>query len=529
MSRDITERRNIEQQLLIAQTVIKSCVSAISTAGLDGRLTYVNPAFLELWGYGNPDEILGRSFTSLCKEEEKAQVLIQTLLTRRGVEAAELVGKKKSGAEFIVGLKASLIVDAEGQPTGMTFSLADITERKQAEENERRLQRELNISNRLASIGQMASGVAHEINNPLTSVIGFSQLLMNKDIPDDIRANLQVINSQAQRVAKIVENLLTFARQHESCREYVDINESITKALELRSYEMRTNTTQLMTRLVPDLPQTLANANQIQQVVLNIILNAEKEMTKAHNRGKLSIKTERIGDRIRISFTDDGPGISKENLDRIFDPFFTTREVGDGTGLGLSICHSIIAQHGGRLYAESELGEGATFVIELPIVADTDLTESVEVIEEEPQEQGGVKILVVDDEPTILHFLKILLTEQGYEVETVDSAHVALERLHSERYDLILLDIKLPVMNGIELYRHIEAMDLTLAQRIILITGDIMGASTKDFLDETKVPYIAKPFSIEHLNKEMNRILTKEPVRQQSSKESRMVANILNG
>ena len=392
---------------------------------------------------------------------------------------------------------------------GAGWELIKSSGRKQAEEREKRLQQELILNGRLASIGRMASGMAHEMNNPLTGVIGFAQLLMKKDIPDDVRRDLQMIHSEAQRAAKVVEGLLTFARRRKSVREYIDINEIISGVVELRSYEMRVNNIQVVSQLVPDLPRTVADAAQIQQVFLNIILNAEKEMIGAHGKGRLLIKTEKAGDIIRACFTDDGPGISEENLDKVFDPFFTTREVGNGTGLGLSICHGIVTQHNGRIYARSKPGEGATFVVELPIVSSARKTQNSRAVEEEVWQHNGAKILVVDDEPVVLDFIRCLLTDQGYEVDTADTAGVALERIHGGQYNLILLDIKLPVMNGIELYHHIEALDPALADKVMFITGDVMESTTRDFLNKTKVPYITKPFDIERLEEGIKSLLTK--------------------
>jgi two-component system NtrC family sensor kinase len=271
---------------------------------------------------------------------------------------------------------------------------------------------------------------------------------------------------------------------------------------------MQVNSIQVETELATDLPQTTADPGQLQQVFLNIALNAEQAMTEAHNRGLLRVKTERINDRIRVSFTDNGPGISKANLNKIFHPFFTTREVGKGTGLGLSICHGIVTAHNGRIYARSELGKGATFVIELPIVAEGNQTEKTKAVKEEPQKSSQAKILVVDDETTILDLLKRVLTEWGCEVSTTDRADAALERLTTEKYDLILLDIKMPVMNGIELYRHIKEIDPALTQRVMFITGDVMETTTKDFLNKSKASHTAKPFNLEHLKKDINHGLT---------------------
>ena len=255
----------------------------------------------------------------------------------------------------------SPIFNDRGEVTATVHVVRDITERKKMEE-------QLVVTDRLASIGELASGVAHELNNPLTGIIGFSELLLDEDIPDNVRKDLRVIQMEAQRSAGIVRNLLTFAQKHAPSKEPVDINCTIQKALELRAYELKVNNIQVNTYLASDLPKIMADGFQLEQVFINIIINAEHFMIEAHGRGTLTITTERVRDIIRASFADDGPGIAKKNLGHLFDPFFTTKEVGKGTGLGLSISYGIITEHSGRIYAESELGKGATFVVELPIV-----------------------------------------------------------------------------------------------------------------------------------------------------------------
>jgi nitrogen-specific signal transduction histidine kinase len=381
------------------------------------------------------------------------------------------------------------------------------TERQRMEVEKRELEQKAQILSRLVSVGEMATGIAHEINNPLTSVIGFSELLMDRDLPEDIRADVKTIYEGAQRVASVVKRLLLFTRQHEPDRTYVNVNDIIAMTLNLRIYEMDTNNIKVITQLDPDLPGTMADGGQLQQVFLNIILNAETEMKATHGKGNLFVKTEKIDNTLRISFKDDGPGIAKENLERIFEPFFTTREVGKGTGLGLSICRRIIIEHGGRIYVQSKPGKGATFIVELPIVTKPEQLKLAEPAAEEASMVDGASILVVDDEPTILRFLSRVLTKEGYEVETVDNGDDALERLKSKRYSLILLDIKLPGVSGIDLYKRIQKVAQSLARKVVFITGDVMGIDTKYFLTRTKALCLAKPFDIEELKKNTNRLL----------------------
>jgi signal transduction histidine kinase len=240
---------------------------------------------------------------------------------------------------------------------------------KEAKEKEKQLRQELNHSRRLASIGELAAGVAHEINNPLTGIIGFSESLLRKSTDEKISRDLKNINSEARRMAKVVGNLLTFARQRELKRQHADVNDILQSSLELRAYELKTSNIAVVTKLTPNLPKIMVDFPQIQEVFLNIILNAEQNMTEAHGAGKLKIKTQQIKDCIRVSFTDDGPGIPTEHLDKLFDPFFTTRWEKGGTGLGLSACHSIVTEHGGRIYAKSQPGKGTTLIVKFPLAA----------------------------------------------------------------------------------------------------------------------------------------------------------------
>jgi signal transduction histidine kinase len=231
----------------------------------------------------------------------------------------------------------------------------------------KKAQEQLILADRLSSVGELAAGVAHELNNPLTSVIGFSQLLLGKNLPDNVREDIKIIYSEAQRTATIVNNLLTFARKHTPAKRLTNVNSIIEHVQQMRAYEQKVNNIKVNSNLASDLPDIVADQFQLQQVFLNIIVNAEHFMIKAHQGGILAITTRKVGDNIKISFTDDGPGISREDLLHLFDPFFTTKEVGKGTGLGLSICHGIITEHNGRIYAESEPSKGATFIIELPV------------------------------------------------------------------------------------------------------------------------------------------------------------------
>ena len=326
-----------------------------------GMHTFVSDQWPHITGYSR-EELLNMSMADLIHPKDREMAVERHERRIRGEVLPglyEITIVRKDGTEVPVE-----VVYASTQYKGKAASVGyirDITDRKKMEE-------QLIVTDRLVSIGELASGIAHELNNPLTSVIGFSDLLLGKKyLPDDVKEDLGVVNREAKRTAQVVRNLLTFARKHEAEKKAVDIHGIIKLVLELRAYEQKLKNIKVHTRFASSLPEIIADGFQLQQVFLNIIINAEHFMTEEHGRGTLTITTERAGDIIRASFADDGPGIAKRNLGHLFDPFFTTKEVGKGTGLGLSISYGIITEHGGRIYAESKLGKGATFIVEFPI------------------------------------------------------------------------------------------------------------------------------------------------------------------
>ena len=359
---DITKRKETEEALKRAaeewRRTFDSITDAISIHDRDFRILRVNKAFADLF-QKSPRQVIGKHCYSLHRGEKPISGCPhqQTLATGKPA-AAEFY---ESHVGKYLRESTSPIFNEEGEVVGSVHIIRDITEQKQQNE-------QLMMADRLASIGELAAGTAHELNNPLTSVIGFSQLLMDmgKDIPDDIREDVKLIHNEAQRAASVTKNLLTFARKYAPEKQLTQINNIIEDVLKLRAYEQKANNIEVKKKLAPNLPEIMVDFFQMQQVFLNIIINAEYFMTEAHKKGTLTITTKKQNGSVRISFADDGPGIPEENLSRIFDPFFTTKEAGKGTGLGLSICHGIVTEHGGQIYARSQPGKGATIVIELP-------------------------------------------------------------------------------------------------------------------------------------------------------------------
>jgi PAS domain S-box-containing protein len=517
VGRDISKRVQIEEALRWSEeryrTVLDDMEEAYYEEDIAGNFTYFNDALCRQLGYSR-EELMGMSYKVYTAPEDVPRV-VETFgrIYRTGepLRAFPMDRIRKDGKHIYTETSGFPLRDEKGQIIGFRGVIRDISERKKAEEEKRELEQKAQFASRLASVGELASGVAHEINNPLTGVIGYAHLLLGKkEISKDVRHDLEIINEGAQRVASIVKKLLAFARQTKPEQRYVNVNELIRNTLDLRAYELSANNIKVTLQLTRDMPLTIADPGQLQQVFLNLIINAETEMKLAHDKGRLSIKTERINSTIRITFKDTGPGIAEENLRTIFDPFFTTREVGQGTGLGLSVCHGIITEHNGKIWAESEPGQGAAFIIELPLTTEEGQIEPPEPAVEKPARGTKARILVVDDESVIRQFMRQVLTEQGHIVETIDNAASALKMVKAKRYRLILLDIKMPGMNGVELYKEFQKIAPSLTKRVVFITGDVMGKRTISFLNKTKTPYMMKPFDAKELKTEINRILGKK-------------------
>jgi two-component system NtrC family sensor kinase len=381
--------------------------------------------------------------------------------------------------------------------------------------NEKLLRQQLIQSEKLSAIGELISGIAHELNNPLTGVMGYSQLLqLRKDLDERARDSLLKINNLALRCQKIVQNLLSFARKQKPERILCSVNDMLERTVELRNYELSVNNIEIVRELDRNLPKTIADAHQVQQVFLNIITNAEHAMLQSHGRGRLVIRsrTETQKNRIVVEITDDGPGIPEAHLSKIFDPFFTTKEVGKGTGLGLSLSYGIIKEHGGNIYVLSKTGEGATFVIELPIISriNDDPTIFPQLMPQALQFDNLVRdkrILIVDDEKYILDFFIEIFRMFPIQVDTAGDGIAAMEKLAERDYDLIITDFKMPQMSGRELFQWIKDTRPHLARRIIFITGDTVSIETRSFFENNSNLYLAKPFKIEEVKEVIQQTL----------------------
>jgi PAS domain S-box-containing protein len=387
--------------------------------------------------------------------------------------------------------------------------IRDVSERKKLEDQTRDLYHQLLQAEKLAALGQTISGVAHELNNPLATILTWAERLSQRPLDEKTRRGVETILSESERAAKIVRNLLTFARKRQSTRAMVDLNHVVRETLGLRSYEQRITNIRVVDALASGLPLVFADSHQIQQVLLNLMINAEQAMLAANGRGTLVVRSwhdvER--DAVILEINDDGPGIADEVRPKIFDPFFTTKEVGKGTGLGLTVAYAIIQEHGGRIRLSSQTGEGASFYVELPISATPGRIPSFAASQADFASLVGSTVLVVEDEAALAAAVSEALTDAGFVVDQAGDGLEALKRVGSKSYDLIVCDLKMPKIDGIRFYQRLAAEFPDSARRVIFVTGDVAGTDAENFLQDSGCRWLAKPFRLGDLLRTAREIL----------------------
>jgi len=407
-----------------------------------------------------------------------------------------------TSVEIRAGERALLLTTIPmAEPGSAVLVFEDQTDR-------RRLQEQLIQSEKMSAIGQLIAGVAHDLNNPLASVVGFSDFLAEAGVPASLEEPLQVIRQEAERAATIVKNLLSFARTQEGERMRQPIQPLLDSTLVLLRNQLMTHKVEATLDVEPGLPEVEVDANQIKQVFVNLINNACQAIASDAPSGRIWISAKRAQDVIAVSVTDSGPGIPEDVAARVFEPFFTTKPEGEGTGLGLSICQGILKEHGGRISLESRPGSGATFTVELPVGVPAVRAEPA------PAPRGEAKplhILVVDDEPHILHYMRATLESWGHTVEVASDGAYALERALAGPFDVIICDLRMPHLSGRDMYMKLVRQDPRVAERIIFATGDTVRGDTLQFLDGLGRPYLHKPFTLAELRAALGHA-AKQPV-----------------
>ena len=363
--------------------LIENASDAIIASDARFVTTAWNRAAEKMYGW-SAEEVMGKPTIEILQPEfvdvDRDEVFRRLL--EEGHFEGQVIHLRKDGTRIHTEARAVALRDEDGRITGFVSIDRDITERVHAEvalreartaelssalEELQVTQRQVIQSSKLAAIGELAAGVAHEINNPLSSVIGFTELLIEQDLPDEALRDLKTIHAEGKRAARIVESLLVFARNNETKREAVDLRTVIERACGLMALDVKRSTIDLRTEVPRSLPPVWGDEQRLVQVLLNLLSNAQQPIAATGRPGVVTVNCSVSDDRVQVRVSDDGPGIPSEVLERIFEPFFTTKEVGEGTGLGLSVCQGIVRQHNGELWAESSAGEGATFYIVLPV------------------------------------------------------------------------------------------------------------------------------------------------------------------
>lgn len=379
-------------------------------------------------------------------------------------------------------------------------------ETKRAYEDLRRTQEQLLQSEKMSAVGQLISGVAHELNNPLTAILGYTQLLETEDLEPRILEFIQKLHKQARRTQKIVQNLLSFARQHKPSRVHVDLRSVMEDTIALRGYDLKVNNIVLERDFQPVLPSVVADPHQLEQVYLNIINNAADAMLDGARGGKLRIKIYAENGHVVSEFHDSGPGMVDPK--HVFDPFYTTKGVGKGTGLGLSICYGIVKEHGGEITAGNHPSGGALLQVRLPAaVGEKPLSERDRIVARRETRLEG-RVLLVDDEEAVLDLEREVLATAGLSVVTVTSGAAAVERLQAEEFDAVFLDSKIPgEYSSEDVYRWITKSRSELLVRTVLVLSNISDPSVRIFVDATKVLCLVKPFEVSDMLAVARRVL----------------------
>ena len=480
----------------------------IGTIGPDGTSTIAaNPHLKLIFGYGSeaPDADVRPFEREGFVDAQAHQALLERLLTDGTVDNYLLRLRRADHTFVWIEMTGRAEVEP-GRQLRVEALLRDVSERKKLDDETRDIYHQLLQAEKMAALGQTISGVAHELNNPLATILSWAERLAQRpNLDASIRRGLDIILSESERSARIVRTLLTFARKRQTTRSMVDVNQVVRETLALRAYEQRVTNVTVIDALASGLPQAFADSHQVQQVLLNLIINAEQAMLSASGRGILVVRTWHDNEReaVVLEINDDGPGVPEELQQKIFDPFFTTKEVGKGTGLGLTVAYAIIQEHGGRIRMESSLGRGASFFVELPVAGTVTLDPPASLGQlgrKTPIEAvEGASILVVEDETALAAAVSDSLRDAGYVVEHAADGEQALLRVAARPFDLVVCDLKMPRLDGKAFFRKLATTSPQLAKRVIFVTGDMAGTDAEKFLDESGCRWLAKPFRLGEL------------------------------
>ena len=506
---DISHRKAIEQVLRESEDLIRHVLEAAPipvamSRAKDGEIIYESPASAVLFHGEAEPKGPNRTLTRYVNQEDRDRYL--KLLHEQGfVQGFELQLKGADGTPFWATMSGQMI-DYKGEQVIVSSHL-DLTERRAVEAEMARQREALHQSEKLTALGSLLAGVAHELNNPLSVVVGQALLLQETVSDPKIVKRATKIGAAADRCARIVRAFLAMARKRPPERAEVDINDLITSIVEMLAYSLRTESIELMVDLAADLPSVWGDGDQLNQVFVNLLVNARQALADSSGTRMIAVSSEYDAERARVCvrIADSGPGIADDIRSRIFDPFFTTKEIGVGTGIGLSVSYGIVEAHQGAIQVQSEPGQGATFVVELPAA-------QAEQIAAAGQSRNGAaarscSILVIDDEPEIAQTMSDILGADGHEIEVTDSGAAALRLLAERDFDVILCDLRMPDLDGQGLYETLKERKPQILDRIAFVTGDTFGRKAAEFFEQTGLPHLEKPFTPDEVRRIVERII----------------------
>ena len=509
---EITHLKTMEQALRESEERFRSIANAhpvpviICTIN-EGEVLYASPAAAGLWG-GPGGDLIGRRVTEFYAEPRDRETFLAAFKRDGHLDSFPLRLKRADGREFPAAVAARPIV-YDSRPA-IVSGIFDLTEQKAAEAEIAKQREALHQSEKLNALGSLLAGVAHELNNPLSVVVGRSIMLESADVDPRIAASVTKIRLAAERCARIVKTFLAMARQQAPSRVPVRLADVVDASLELVAYRLRSAGIEIIRDIAADMPETMADPDQLNQVFSNLFLNAQQAMAEtAAGRAKLlriDGRFDRKANMLEIEISDTGPGIPADVMPRVFEPFFTTKPAGVGTGIGLAVTRGIIQSHGGSIAVHTPAnGEGAVFCIRLPVQpVDPASNREATVKLETPSAR---RILIVDDEPDIARMLAEILSADGHSVAVAEDGRQALQALAGSAFDLVISDLIMPDLDGVGLYKRLQEVHPDLAERVIFMTGDTLSRRAKALVAKTMRPMIEKPFTPEEARRTVQNVL----------------------
>lgn len=507
---DVTERLEVErllqQEREFVRRLIASFPDVIAVLDRDARYTYVSPRIEDVLGYASRD-YLGQEIGWRAHPDDRPKLADAIgKLIRGDLQHVQIEFRvqRRDGVWRTIRASAGPLYDG-GAISGVVASARDVTDSKHSEE-------QLAQTEKFAAMGQMLTGAAHELNNPLTAILGIGELLRDRAADDASRRHADIVLRQSRRAAEIVQDLLAFSRPPAQGRAMLQLADVVRRVLGSRADELRARNITVRFRAPDTLPPVEGDPKMLSQVFLNIVTNAEQAISAARDHGAIDVSLSREGDKIAVVFADDGPGISADDINKIFDPFFTTKRPGGGSGLGLTIAMVVTREHGGTIDVQSQPGTGAAFRILLPAAVRDRSIESAPPKEARPADVFADRsVLVVDDEESIREIVQEGLRARGLHVDCADSVAAALDLFSRRPYDIVLCDFNLPGRHGTELFDQLRAGSGRSSPGFIFMTGDLIEPAKSAELTQQGAHILQKPFQVSALAALLTNLLHQQP------------------